>query len=263
MPWRIALPLFLVVSCSTTPPKQEEEQQQGYLIINEMMIDNSWTLPDDSGEFWPWIEIHNSGPATQLQGWQLRSQNSSAPWFFPDFEIGPNEYLIVLLSGQDRSESSSVIHAGLAAGTDTRAFELLDASGMTTQTFPAAIAKQHQDVSYGYVDKNTSEPLEAYLDLPTPGEKNSDGSPNYSIRAPEFSHSRGYYDASFMLTIRARGGSDIYVSLDGSTPSKDTALRFEEPIEISTTTIVSLFTSSGVTIDRAGRESNDERSSGP
>ena len=53
--------------------------------------------------------------------------------------------------------------------------------------------------------------------------------------APQFSHSSGMYEEDFQLTITQKGDADIYYTVDGSEPTKD-SLKYEGPITITNAT---------------------------
>ena len=79
------------------------------VIINEVMTSNSGFLPDESGDFVDWIELHNpTDEAINLYGFGL-SDDEIEPIKFsmPDVTIESNGYLIVFASDKGISSSEA------------------------------------------------------------------------------------------------------------------------------------------------------------
>lgn len=68
----------------------------------------------------------------------------------------------------------------------------------------------------------------------TPGESNEKAElfPTVCLESPEFSAESGFYEDVFALRLTAPQGYQIYYTLDGSNPTKDSVL-YREPIEIA------------------------------
>jgi len=99
----------------------------GQIVINEVMSSNFRTISDEDADFEDWIEIFNTGTEkVNLLNYSI-SDNPSNPqkWIFPDFEIEPNEYLIVWASGKDRKPQN-----GYSNGLNRHVF--LNISGVRT-----------------------------------------------------------------------------------------------------------------------------------
>jgi len=75
-----------------------------------------------------------------------------------------------------------------------------------------------------------------YFVAPTPGRANVSGAVDL-VAAPELSHERGFYSASFPLSIfRDTPGATIRYTTDGTKPTEVSGLVYTGPITISTTT---------------------------
>ncbi len=87
--------LFLV--CTVFSPAQ--------LIVNELQSSNIQTIQDEFYEYPDWIEIYNkSGDTVSLSGWHITDERDEPlKWAFPDYELKPNQYLILYASGRDIS----------------------------------------------------------------------------------------------------------------------------------------------------------------
>lgn len=74
--------------------------------INEVMSSNGGALSDADGDTPDWIELYNMGNETvNLNGYGL-SDKKDTPfnWVFPDFQVKPNEFVVLFASGKDRRE---------------------------------------------------------------------------------------------------------------------------------------------------------------
>lgn len=83
-------------------------QSQAQLFrINEVMSSNNGVIADSDGDTSDWIEFYNSGnDAVNLNGYGLSDKKAELyQWTFPDFQLNPNEYLVVFASGKDRRET--------------------------------------------------------------------------------------------------------------------------------------------------------------
>jgi hypothetical protein len=79
-------------------------QVQNKVAINEMISSNRSGAVDEDGEFHDWIELYNYGDSiVNLSGWGL-SDDTLNPfrWVFPDFDMQPNDYLVVWASGKNK-----------------------------------------------------------------------------------------------------------------------------------------------------------------
>ena len=85
-------------------PQQVQEPFKT-LCINEVLDHNLSSILDEDGDRSGFVELYNGGEDTiRLAGWFL-SDNKEKPskWAFPDISIAPGSYLLVFLSGKDRT----------------------------------------------------------------------------------------------------------------------------------------------------------------
>lgn len=100
--------LLLIVHCS----------QAQQLQITEITVED-WNLYD--GDEWGngWVELKNT--ATQPMSMKGTSLilNNEAPWPLPDMYLEANEYVLIWLSGKNRSNDKQYLHASFViSGTD-------------------------------------------------------------------------------------------------------------------------------------------------
>lgn len=85
-------------------PATGESSVKG-LVINEVMSNNNAAFPDDSGEFYDWIELYNGTKGTiSLEGYGLSDTESEVKWIFPKVSIESKGHLIVYLSGNNKND---------------------------------------------------------------------------------------------------------------------------------------------------------------
>lgn len=66
------------------------------LYISEVMSDNDAAVPDENGRFKDWIEVWNSTSETMNLGLVgLSNRPDRIVFFFPDYDLGPGERVIV------------------------------------------------------------------------------------------------------------------------------------------------------------------------
>ena len=73
--------------------------------LNEIVSSNGDNLYDEDGDTPDWIEIHNPGPQVlNLSGFGLSDDTEDFhKWIFPDMNINPNDFIVVLASEKNRT----------------------------------------------------------------------------------------------------------------------------------------------------------------
>jgi len=206
--------------------------------ITEFMAANTKTLPDQDGDYSDWIEVHNSsGSTVNLSNWYLTDEpDQLGKWRFPSVTLAPNAFLVVFASGKNQSVAGAPLHANFSLNADGEylALSKADASGINVVSqFSPAFGEQAGDVSYG-----TIQGVECYFSKPTPGSANGSGFVAL-VGDTKFSHSRGFYDAAFDLTIASETpGAVIRYTTNGTVPSESNGNIYSGPIAIRATTVL-------------------------
>ncbi len=187
-----------------------QTQAQSDLVINEMMLSNENTLPDEDGDYPDWVELYNSGSTTiNLNGYGI-SDRSGNPykWVFPSVNIAPGDYLIIFASEKDRL-TGPYLHTNFKLTSDGEDLVLTDPSGITLDhILPISIA---EDISYGRVEDGSGDFERLLTSTPNLSNNLSNGI--------VFSHNSGFYANSINLEMTAKNGNDIYYTTDGSVPT--------------------------------------------
>ena len=187
------------------------------ILINEVMASNAQTLADEDGDYSDWLELYNqSNVAVNLLNWAL-SDDEADPlkWLFPDVTIEPGGYLVVFASNKDKASATGELHTNFAISAGGEEVVLSDASG--TEVHRHNPVAMETDVSYGLAGDLSGS---GFFDAPSPGSTNPIDFYNEILEVvPVFSHSGGFYESGFQLTLTTdEPDAQIYYTLDGSVP---------------------------------------------
>lgn len=96
--------VFLVSAVLFVATAPEANAQDG-LVLNELMVLNDSTLPDQFGDYAAWVELYNRGAApVQLSGHYLSNNpHQLTQWAIPTGILNPGETTILFLSGKNLS----------------------------------------------------------------------------------------------------------------------------------------------------------------
>lgn len=216
---------FLVVIFTTVAVVSHGEG----LRINEVMGSNEWTWRDQNGDFPDWVELYNAGgEALNLGGYRLGKEESpEGAWVFPSVDLEPGGFLVVFASG-DSHRDGQPFHTDFVISAGGDRVLLFDREGNILDASP--FAQLPTDISLGRHPDNPDKWV--YFTTPTPGAANHPSSHDRLIPPPGFSHSPGPYAEPFgLLLSHPDEGARIHYTLDGSTPTEDSAL-YKGPIEI-------------------------------
>lgn len=92
--------------------REEAIAVPGAVEISEVCSKNRTYFPDENGEVYDYVELHNvSDEAVNLSGWYLsNAKEKLRRWALPEMTLAPDEYRAIHLSGLNR-ESDGHIHA--------------------------------------------------------------------------------------------------------------------------------------------------------
>ena len=198
--------------------------------INEFVASNVTGRQDGDQNFSDWIEIYNDQESpSNLNGWFLTDDpDDLTKWQFPSVEVGPNGYLLVVASGRDRAVTDQELHANFELSSVGDYLALVKPDGITIVD-QYSFGAQFPDIGFGYDGSGGGQ---GFL-TPTPEAMNG---PAFQYGANEviFSRERGFYDASFNLTLSATvPGSVIRYTTNGARPSANSGTVYSAPITIS------------------------------
>lgn len=138
--------------------------------INEVLYRNSRSIMDEDGDRSDFVELYNGGDGVvDLTGWYL-SDNPEKPtkWALPAVSIAPGEYLLVFLSGKDRS--SGELHASFSLHEGET---LMLYNSVTMRYDSILIPETEENVSIG----RSADGVIVFYSHPTPLEENGNPLP--------------------------------------------------------------------------------------
>lgn len=119
--------------------------------INEVLLNNDYSITDSDGERCPWVELYNASADTvSLAGYALSDrEDNPLKWMLPNIEMAPGSYITVFLSGKDRKEGE--LHTSFRIGGGDGKLLLTSLMDGQTQTLDLP-ADRKDNVSYGLSD---------------------------------------------------------------------------------------------------------------
>ncbi|MFZ0034335.1 MAG: lamin tail domain-containing protein, partial [Sedimentisphaerales bacterium] len=173
------------------------------LAINEFMASNNSAsdINDPQGDFDDWIEIYNYGYAPiDLAGMYLTDDlNNPTKWQIPSGHSSqttlPADGFVVIWADDETTDGP--LHANFKLSAGGEEIGLFDIDG-STPIDAIVFGNQTTNISYGrYPDAADNW---RFFPTPTPLADNN-GAYLGEIENVEFSHERGFYNASFNLTM--------------------------------------------------------------
>jgi hypothetical protein len=214
------------------------------IYINEFMAANNSdsNIADPYGDYDDWIEIYNDGnTAIDLAGMYLTDDpGDPTKWQIPSGYSAqttiPAHGFVVFWADEEPGEGP--LHADFKLSGDGEDIALFDTDG-STLIDSIEFGQQTTNISYGrYPEASTDL---RFFSTPTPLADNN-GAYIGEIERVEFSKERGFYDASFTLTLACvTPGVDIYYTIDGRNPiagetSAPGSILYTTPFNINSST---------------------------
>ncbi len=153
-----------------TEPRQQAMDASDPVRINEVLPHNTLSVVDGDGDRAEWVELYNASAApVSMMGYFLSDDPDDLfKWALPEVSIAPDGYLLVLLSGKDRTDGE--LHASFRLGADEDTLYLTTIDGLRTDAMPfGALLKDDQSVG-----RDGSGDIRYYAQ-PTPEAKNAYG----------------------------------------------------------------------------------------
>ncbi|MDE5584635.1 MAG: lamin tail domain-containing protein [Ruminococcus sp.] len=201
------------------------------VVINEICGENTFYKAPD-GNIYAWLELYNGTSAdVNISGWGI-SDDTENPYKYSlpaDTILPKGERKIIFCN---TAETTDFETARLDFSKNQNTALLTDRFG--NEVDRVVFGKTETDMTYGQYPEDSGN---YSVSEPTPLEKNQSPDVKKEIKEkPVFSHESGFYDKDFMLKIEVPEGMEVYYTMDGSRPTKNSArynaqLRITDPSE--------------------------------
>lgn len=209
--------------------KKYETNKSG-LIINEVMNSNYEYLVQNSGNYYDWIELkNNSDNDINLKDYYLTTTlNNTSLYQMPDVVLKPNEYYIVMASGDINLSNTTYQHCNFKLSS-VESLYLISNNKVVDSLFIS-------DIPSGYSYGRKKDYGFYYMENPSPMKENNSG--KYEVAySPEFSVKAGIYNNVENIQVELIGPGTIYYTLDGKNPTTNSK-KYEEPIVLNKTSVL-------------------------
>ena len=204
--------------------------------ISEVLASNHSVDTYNGAARTDWIELYNSTTATvDLSGWGLSDNLSRGrKWQFPQgTTIGPGEYKVILCDKDTAKNSAAQPHTNFKISRLQQ--EIITLTDPTGRVLDKVILPELKtDVSYG---RTLGMGGLFYYDSPTPFKQNGTGFTGYAEK-PQFSIAPGQYSSSQYVEISIPEGTQVFYTVDGSTPTQSSTAYNGERLELNFTTVI-------------------------
>lgn len=214
--------IFLITSCEDVTI----ENTKG-VIINEVCSNNASTYCTSEYEYYDWVELYNTTDKDiQLKNYGLSdNRNKRFKFTFPSVKISAKGYLIVFFNPEKEDVQNLIAGFGINAEGEELFLSMPNGSLIDSINIP----KLDVDTTYGRYLEGDSYNLKVLN--PSPNVANENVPVYLKVDSPTFNYESGFYQEEFMLELSTEENTEIYYTLDCSTPTKD-SLKYEEPIRI-------------------------------
>lgn len=204
----------------------------GALVINEAVLYNL-DYYEQHHEFYDWVELKNcsDAPLNLADYYLTDSLKDPCQFQLPEITLQPDELYIVFCSGDSSLTTRHCTHAPFAVSAEGEVLYLFSSDGSLSDRM--FIHDTPYGGSYGRLSDGAGF---YYFDRPSPEKENSGG--YRSIAAlPETGVPQGVYNDIDELEVALLGEGQIYYTLDGSVPDRE-SLLYTEPLVLDQTTII-------------------------
>ena len=136
---------------------------QSAIEITEFSANPAENIADSDGDFPDWIELCNTGAATESTAGYTLSDDADDPgkWPLLPIDLAAGEFLIVFASQKNRRVAGEELHTNFSLSTNGEHLGLYDSTGTATSKYK--FPPQFFGISYG---------SEGYFATPTPDAEN-------------------------------------------------------------------------------------------
>ena len=203
------------------------------LVINEVMSFNDTYIVQNQGQYYDWIELkNNSNSEILLSNYYIAtSVKNPRKQQLPAVTLAPGEVYVVFASGEQKYSTDKYFHCNFKLDSESESLYLYkDNNEGSLKYIDGCVVR---NIPYGYSYGRRGDGWFVYMESPTPYDQNNDGFLRIT-EIPTPSVSTGVYNNSTPFFVELQGEGDIYYTIDGSVPTKD-SIKYSEPILIDKT----------------------------
>lgn len=187
------------------------------LIITEICSNNENEYIAEYDSYCDYIEIQNRGmlPLNGERIYLTDDKEDKTKLEISNIQLQPGEYLVVGLIDEEK----------LAISKSGEYVYLMSELGQQVDSLYSV--EQEETVAYSWMEEKGIWELRSC----TPGRNNEESISTFEIESPIPSHRSGFYDSGFELELTVPAGGDVYYTLDGSIPTRD-SIYYDKPIAV-------------------------------
>lgn len=215
--------------------QKKYDNMKSSLVINEVMTSNSKYLSQNGNQYYDFIELYNNGNSDiLLSNYTLTTNMDDMSMYkLPEVTLKPNEYYILMASGDDNLSNSKYNHTNFKLSSGEGLF-LYNNQKLIDSVFIYNIPKNY---SYGRGNNFGH----YYFSNPSPNLPNHENGIREISYTPVFNIEGGIYNNVSSVEVKLTGNGNIYYTLDGSTPN-EYSNKYIKPIILTDTTVVKAIT---------------------
>lgn len=209
---------------------KEKRTNSSDLIINEVMNYNTEYLKQDDN-YYDWIELYNNTNHTiNLSDYYITNDDTEKEKLkLPEKELESHEYYVIMASGNTDNTTDEYTHINFKLSSEESIY-LYKKDDLVDYMFIGSIP-------LGYSYGRGSEYGLYYFEKPTPNKENDTKSSISISYEPSFNIIPGVYNDIDSINVELKGVGDIYYTLDGSIPDKNSK-KYKESIKLTKTTVI-------------------------
>ncbi|MDO4993859.1 MAG: CotH kinase family protein [Bacteroidales bacterium] len=209
------------------------------LVINEIQVANLDMFVDPSNNYGGYVELYNpTDRGVSLSNIYVGLTPGNTQQFYVSNSgvVPPNGYGLVWFDYHDSNSNHVDDHLDMDGGTVYITIQ----GTQLQQAYPAAVSRT------SYARTTDGGGTWAFTAYPTPGASNAGSDefvsdPANRLAEPETSYESRLFDSSFTLNVTIPEGATLRYTLDGSTPTEESALSLNGgAFDIEATTILRL-----------------------
>lgn len=192
----------------------EFSQMNRGLVVNEILLDNAYSIMDQDGDRPAWVELfNNSANSIELSEYYLSdNDNNYYKWNLPDVSLESGQYLVVFLSGKDKTDGE--LHTNFCIGEDESELYITDRKNAQQSVFSLDFAIK-ENISYGFAGEDSWQ----YFGKPTPGMDNTSSGFD-EIASAKFFDLNGVYINEVSAVGAPKSGALDWIEIRNGTGSK-------------------------------------------